>query len=52
MEVLLAQRDLQDSKMVIIDTKKEQLKAVVDSYQALGGGSAAQVFPEANAAEE
>lgn len=45
-EVLLAQRDLQDAKMVIIDTKKEQLKAVVDSYQALGGGSASQVFAE------
>ena len=37
-EVLLAQRDLQDAKMVIIETKKQQLTAVVDSYQALGGG--------------
>lgn len=37
-EVLLAQRDLQDARMVIIETKKQQLTAVVDSYQALGGG--------------
>ena len=37
-EVLLAQRDLQEAKMVIIATKKEQLTAVVESYQALGGG--------------
>ena len=38
-DVLLAQRDLQDAKMVIIETKKEQLTAVVESYQALGGGA-------------
>ena len=37
-EVLLAQRDLQDAKIVIIETKKEQLTAIVDAYQALGGG--------------
>ena len=37
-DVLLAQRDMQDAKMVIIETKKQQLTAVVDSYQALGGG--------------
>lgn len=37
-EVLLAQRDLQDAKIVIIETKKEQLMAIVNAYQALGGG--------------
>ncbi|KAA5539020.1 TolC family protein [Roseiconus nitratireducens] len=38
MEVLLAQRDLQEAKMVLIDTKQQQLGAVVTAYQALGGG--------------
>ena len=37
-DVLLAQRDMQEAKMVIIETKQQQLTAVVDSYQALGGG--------------
>jgi outer membrane protein, multidrug efflux system len=37
-EVLLAQRDLQDAKVVIIETKKQQLMALVNAYQALGGG--------------
>lgn len=37
-EVLLAQRDLQDAKVVIIETKKQQLTALVNAYQALGGG--------------
>jgi outer membrane protein TolC len=37
-EVLLAQRDFQEAKMVLIDTKKEQLASVVKAYQALGGG--------------
>lgn len=37
-EVLLAQRDLQDAKIVLIETKKEQLMAVINAYQALGGG--------------
>ena len=37
-EVLLAQRDLQDARIVIIETKKQQLTAVVNAYQALGGG--------------
>jgi NodT family efflux transporter outer membrane factor (OMF) lipoprotein len=38
MEVLLAQRDLMEAKMVIIKTKQEQLAASVWTYQALGGG--------------
>ncbi|MEZ6131470.1 MAG: TolC family protein [Planctomycetaceae bacterium] len=37
-EVLLAQRDLQEAKLVIIDTKQQQLAATVNAYQALGGG--------------
>ena len=37
-EVLLVQRDLQDAKIVLIETKKQQLTAVVNAYQALGGG--------------
>jgi NodT family efflux transporter outer membrane factor (OMF) lipoprotein len=38
LEVLLAQRDLRDARMVLIDTKREQLGAIVSAYQALGGG--------------
>jgi NodT family efflux transporter outer membrane factor (OMF) lipoprotein len=38
MEVLLAQRDLLEARMVLIETKQEQLAAIVNAYQALGGG--------------
>ena len=34
----MAQRDLQDAKIVVIETKKQQLTAIVNAYQALGGG--------------
>jgi outer membrane protein, multidrug efflux system len=37
-EVLFAQRDLLEARLVLIETKKEQLSAVVNTYQALGGG--------------
>ena len=37
-DVLLAQRDLRDARLVLIDTKAEQLAAIVNTYQALGGG--------------
>lgn len=37
-DVLFAQRDRNEARMVIIDTKKEQLSAIVNAYQALGGG--------------
>ena len=37
-EVLFAQRDLMEARMVTVDTKREQLTAVVNAYQALGGG--------------
>jgi NodT family efflux transporter outer membrane factor (OMF) lipoprotein len=37
-EVLLAQRELMEARMVLIATKREQLAAIVNAYQALGGG--------------
>ena len=37
-DVLFSQRDLRDARVVMIDTKTEQLAAVVNTYQALGGG--------------
>ncbi len=47
-EVLLAQRDLQDAKLAIIETKKQQLTAIVNAYQALGGGMVRNFnFPDA-----
>lgn len=38
MEVLLTQRDALESKMELIETKKLQLNAMVNTYRALGGG--------------
>jgi NodT family efflux transporter outer membrane factor (OMF) lipoprotein len=38
LDVLIAQRDLRDARVVLIDTKAEQLAAIVNTYQALGGG--------------
>lgn len=38
MEVLLTQRDALESKFELIETRQEQLKAMVNIYQALGGG--------------
>ena len=38
MDVLFSQRDLLDARRVLIETKLEQLTAIVDTYQALGGG--------------
>jgi NodT family efflux transporter outer membrane factor (OMF) lipoprotein len=37
-DVLFSQRDLRDARVVLIDTKTEQLSAIVNTYQALGGG--------------
>jgi NodT family efflux transporter outer membrane factor (OMF) lipoprotein len=37
-DVLFAQRDLRDARVVLIDTKTEQLAAIIRTYQALGGG--------------
>lgn len=44
MEVLLAQRDMMEARMVIIETKQQQLSGVVNAYQALGGGCYANSF--------
>ncbi|MGV3640008.1 MAG: TolC family protein [Adhaeribacter sp.] len=38
MEVLLTQRDALESRMELIETKKKQMNAMVQVYQALGGG--------------
>ncbi|MBI1221172.1 MAG: efflux transporter outer membrane subunit [Bacteroidetes bacterium] len=38
MEVLLTQRDALESKMELVEIKKQQLNAVVKMYQTLGGG--------------
>jgi NodT family efflux transporter outer membrane factor (OMF) lipoprotein len=38
MEVLLTQRDALESRFELIETKKQQMNAMVDVYQALGGG--------------
>lgn len=38
MEVLLTQREALESRMELIETKKQQMNAMVDMYQALGGG--------------
>lgn len=38
MEVLLTQRDALESKFELIETKKEQMNAMISIYQALGGG--------------
>lgn len=38
MEVLLTQRDALESKFELVETKKQQMNATVNVYQALGGG--------------
>ncbi|MDP8567827.1 TolC family protein [Methylophilus aquaticus] len=38
MEVLLTQRDALDAKMELIETKQQQISAVVNLYRSLGGG--------------
>ncbi len=38
MEVLLTQRDALESKFELIETKMQQMQAMVNVYQALGGG--------------
>ncbi|MEX0316199.1 MAG: TolC family protein, partial [Allomuricauda sp.] len=38
MEVLLTQRDALESKIELVETRKEQLKARVAVFRALGGG--------------
>ena len=43
LDVLTAQRELLDARRLLIDTKREQLSAIVNTYQALGGGG--YLFP-------
>jgi NodT family efflux transporter outer membrane factor (OMF) lipoprotein len=38
LEVLMTQRDVLEAKLELIETKKQQLNAMVKIYQALGGG--------------
>jgi len=38
MEVLMTQRDALESKFELVETKKQQMYAIVNIYQALGGG--------------
>jgi NodT family efflux transporter outer membrane factor (OMF) lipoprotein len=38
MDVLFAQRDLWEARLLRIENKQEQLSAIVNVYQALGGG--------------
>jgi NodT family efflux transporter outer membrane factor (OMF) lipoprotein len=45
-DVLFAQRDLLDARTVLINTKREQLGAIVNTYQALGGGLVRNQYPE------
>jgi NodT family efflux transporter outer membrane factor (OMF) lipoprotein len=45
LDVLTAQRDLRDARMALIDTKEQQLFAVVNTYQALGGGAHPLTMP-------
>lgn len=44
-EVLFAQRDLMEARMALIETKRQQLSAVVNAYQALGGGTSLYTPP-------
>lgn len=45
LDVLTSQRDLLEARTVFIDTKRQQLSAVVNAYQALGGGAAVSCPP-------
>jgi outer membrane protein, multidrug efflux system len=38
MEVLMTQRDALESKFELVETRKQQMNAMVNIYQALGGG--------------
>jgi len=42
-DVLLALRDRNDARMILIETKQQQLSAIVNTYQALGGGLAPNI---------
>ncbi len=44
MNVLFAQRNLRDARVALVETKQQQLAAVVNTFQALGGGNLLPVF--------
>jgi NodT family efflux transporter outer membrane factor (OMF) lipoprotein len=44
-DVLFAQRDLLEARTVLIETKQQQLSALVNLYQSLGGGCALTSLP-------
>jgi multidrug efflux system outer membrane protein len=46
LDVLTSQRDRNEARMVLLDTKKEQLSGIVRAYQALGGGMRRSEFPQ------
>jgi multidrug efflux system outer membrane protein len=43
-DVLFAQRDMMDARTVLVETKQQQLAAIINTYQALGGGNLLPVF--------
>lgn len=43
-DVLLSQRDLLEAKTTLVETKQQQLAAVIKAYQALGGGGSSGDF--------
>ena len=47
-DVLFAQRDLNDARTVLVETKQQQLSAIVNTYQALGGGAICRRFSTRN----
>jgi len=47
LDVLTAQQDLRDARLALIDNKERQLTAVVNAYQALGGGNLLANSPRA-----
>jgi hypothetical protein len=46
LDVLTAQNALFEARKVLIDTKREQLSAMVNAYQALGGGAYLSPIPK------
>lgn len=40
-DVLLSQRDMMEARLILIETKQQQVASILKAYQALGGGGAA-----------
>ena len=47
-DVLFAQRDLNDARTVLVETKQQQLSAIVNTYQALGAAAICRRFSTRN----